>query len=133
MTDCGVCIGVDQLDDTFAESGRTVKPARRNHVCYECGDEIKKGDSHEHAAGREEYWGDAVSQNDWLFYHTCLTCVEIRDIFSCGNSYYYGCLWSEMEEYVFPELTTANKCFQKLSAGAKEFLLGRWRKWKGLR
>ena len=38
-----------------------------------------------------------------------------------------------MREYVFPELTTANKCLQKLSAGNRTRVIARWQQWKGLK
>jgi hypothetical protein len=134
VTDCGVCIGTDSLDETYAEYSTVEgKRAKRPVKCYECAGIIPKGESHEHAIGRMEYWGDATDQQGWSIHHVCNVCVEIRDAFTCGNSWYYGSLWEEMTEYVFPELTTANKCFRKLSTEAKQTLLIRWRKWKGLR
>ena len=60
----------------------------------------------------------------------CLLCKEIGDKFSCGNGVSYGNLWEEMAEYVFPDLTMANKCFVELSPVAKQFVLEQWNDWK---
>jgi hypothetical protein len=49
----------------------------------------------------------------------------------CGNGFYYECLWEEMRDYVFPEMTTG--CLNRLKTSvAKQFLIERWKKWKGL-
>ena len=132
MTDCDICIGGD-VDEIYAESGVIAdKIAKRNLKCIECGSIINKGDLHEHAMGRDEYWGDADSQNHWDVYHTCFLCCEIRDVFACGQGFCYTTLWESMQEIAFPQLTTASKCFTKLSPKAKAFVMQCWRKWKGL-
>lgn len=131
MSDCDVCIGTD-LDETYSEYSTNVKAARRDHACCECKSRIPKGQLHQHAIGRMEYWGDGDKQSEWDVYHTCLLCSEIRTVFSCGEGCIYGTLWDDMREYAFERLTTASPCFLELSSEAKAVVLDRWRKWKGL-
>ena len=35
-----------------------------------------------------------------------------------------------MQESVFPQLTLSSKCFTKLSAQAKQFVITKWNQWK---
>jgi hypothetical protein len=123
MTDCDVCIG--GTCDEYPELSETkVKTARVQHKCCECGRLIIKGQSYEHCVMKYE--------GDWLSYKTCMLCVEIRNVFTCGNGWMFESLWNDMEEYAFDRLTTASPCFTKLSPEAKKFVLARWREWKGL-
>ncbi len=124
MTDCDVCIGVDSLEDTFEWSETQTRTARKPHKCCECGNVIAKGQKYEHVVWKFE--------GEFGKYDTCALCVEIRTVFTCGQSWYFEQLWEEMAEYAFERLTTASKCFRELSPEAKEFTLERWRKWKGL-
>ena len=132
MSGCDVCIG-GGVDEVYAESASKDKRARRAHLCCECGSLIQKGAPHEHAAGRDEYWGDGDRQSGWDHYHTCALCTEIRKVFTCGESWTYRTLWEDMQELAFPVLTTASKCCTELSPAAKAFVLERWREWKGLK
>lgn len=119
---CNVCIGISDYDSPEVYNASTPK-ARKPHRCCECGGEIPKGDQYERVKWHDGKWG---RQN------TCLLCVEIRKVFSCGEGFVHEMLWEDMEEYAFPELTTGTDCFQELSAAAKAVVLNRWRKWKGL-
>ncbi len=124
MVDCDVCIGVDSIEERFEFSTTETRTARKPHKCYECEREIRPGEKYEHVAGRYE--------GEFSVYDTCALCVEIRNVFTCGNSWYFGLLWEEMREYAFPRLTTASPCFRELGPEAKAFVLERWRSWKGL-
>lgn len=123
MSDCDVCIGIDDVDsiDLIEEATRK---ARKPHKCCECQLPIPIGATYQHVVGR--YDGEIC------VYDTCAICVEIRAVFTCGRGWYYESLWDEMRERAFEHLTTASKCFTKLSPEAKAFVLERWRKWKGL-
>lgn len=122
MSNCDICIGTDQIDYLYEFSHVGQRTARTPHTCCECMSEIAHGQRYEHAVGR---YGSEVDIHD-----TCALCAEIRDVFCCGNSFYYGQLWEEMNDYAFENLTTASPCFRELSVIAKEFLLERWRRWK---
>jgi hypothetical protein len=121
MADCGVCIGGADFDQADWENVKTLR-ARKSHRCCECQGEIAPGQTYENYVLALD---GTISR-----YKTCVMCVEIRNAFCCGGSWMFTTIWDEMTEYVFPELTTANKCFAKLSAAAKASLLERWRKWK---
>jgi hypothetical protein len=124
MSDCDVCIGTDSIDECYEFSVVENRKARKPHKCCECGRVIAVGQQYEHAIGKYE--------GDFDRHDTCALCREIRDVFTCGNFFYYEQLWEEMEEYAFERLTTASGCFTELSAAAKAFVLERWREWKGL-
>jgi hypothetical protein len=124
MSDCDVCIGTDSLDESFDFFHVDKRKARKPHKCCECGMEIPLRAVYEHVIGKYD--------GEFQKYDTCSICVDIRDVFTCGNSWYYGKLWEEMQEYAFDRLTTASPCFMKLGPEAKAFVLERWRKWKGL-
>lgn len=120
--DCGVCIGTDNSDLTEFWSSETVT-ARKAHKCCECRLPILPGQNYERSAG--------ISDGEMWSHKTCLLCQEIRDAMRCSNGFYYECLWEEMRDYVFPEMTTG--CLDRLkTVAAKQFLIERWKKWKGL-
>lgn len=123
MSDCDICIGRG-CDDYPELSETKTKKARKPHVCCECKGRIAQGQQFEHCVMKYE--------GRWLSYKTCMLCVEIRNVFTCGEGWLFESLWDDMEEYAFDVLTTASKCFAKLSPAAKAFTLNRWREWKGL-
>lgn len=122
---CDVCIGTDSIDESYEFTNRTEPKARKVHVCEECHREIKPGEKYERQAGLYEGKIDV--------HKTCMLCVEIREVFRCGKSYYFGQLWEAMHEHAFEQLTMSSECFTELSAAAKERVLEEWREWKGLR
>jgi hypothetical protein len=122
---CEVCIGTDDIGDPAELYSQAMVKARIPHRCCECGGQIEAGSRYERSRGRWE--------GKWFTYRTCLLCQEIRDVFTCGESYFHLGLWEDMREIAFPELTTATDCFQELSPLAKQFVLTRWAEWKGLR
>ncbi len=121
---CDVCIGSDNYDDR-ATFERTETPvARKVYRCGECREPIPVGTRYSKTVGK---W-----DGDLLTLRQCLMCSEIQRVFSCGEGFTYGTLWDDMDEMAFPDLTTASECFKELSTPAKEFVLERWRKWKGI-
>lgn len=118
---CGVCLSgydCDELDiDTYYER---IVTANRAYRCFDCDATIHVGEKHEQCGG--QYDG---AYKNWRF---CLICSEISHAFYCdGRS--FGTLWEDIEEHLFPELTTG--CLAKLkTAAAKSHLLNEWRKWK---
>lgn len=119
MSDCDVCIYVDceSADFFFGSLRKCRKPCK----CHECGRPIERGTSYHRVGGKHdgEMWTMKI----------CTDCKEIGDVFYCDGRL-YGMLWEDMIESVFPVLTTASKCFKKLSPSAKAFMLERWQKWK---
>ncbi len=121
--DCRVCIsgydGDDCLDyETYYERNIAIK---RNCCCYECGVIIKAGTIHQQCGGT--YEGE---RKNWRF---CLICAEISKAFSCDGGRLFGVLWEQVEENVFPNMTTG--CLAKLkTAAAKQHLVNKWNEWK---
>jgi hypothetical protein len=122
VSDCDVCIG-GGYDGDQAElfESKTIK-ARKEHRCCECREIIRTGDLYQSDCGKRD--------GDFSTYKTCAICAEIRTAFCCGESWLYCSLWDDMREIAFPVLTTASKCFAKLSVHAKAFVLRRWNEWK---
>lgn len=123
MSDCDVCIGGDYDEGESCELFNSrVIVARKDHLCCECKEPIRKGDSYHFERGKWE--------GEFSSFKTCRECAEIRTIFSCGGGFLYRSLWDQMREIAFPVLTTAAKCFTQLSCTAKQKTLDRWRHWK---
>ncbi len=118
MSECG-CIytGVDE----DAVEVRTVRVARKEHHCGECRQVIAVGQRYETRA--HFYDGSART------YKTCLCCAEIRDAFFC-EGWYYGCVWSDVEDQMFDRGPLNSACLDKLSTvDAKQFLQRKWMDW----
>ena len=115
-----VYTGADESPAEFAD--RVERKARKAHRCVECHDTIQPGQTYEYVTGRWE--------GEFSSFKTCLVCVEIRETFCC-EGWVYALLWADIAEQLFPTLTTG--CLSKLtSAAAKEKLVSRWRRWRGL-
>jgi hypothetical protein len=125
MSNCDVCIGGGYDGDSAEFFQSDMVKARKPHRCCECRQEIPKGAMYERSRGK---W-----DGDFSSYKTCSLCVEIRSVFTCGESWLFQALWEDMREMAFPRLTTASECFTQLSAVAKQMVLDKWRQWKGLR
>lgn len=111
MSDCGVCIGVD---DGFDSPIYDVKErrARKAHRCYECGATIQPGDRYEYASG--------LCEGSWWDSHTCMACADIATALSCGYRT-HGSLWEDLRE-IRGDLGLG--CLEKLSTAAgKEKLM----------
>ena len=121
---CDVCIGHDPDDGVVEELSEAQVTARKPHKCYECHRPIPTGTDYQKFVGKWE--GKLVT------YRTCLLCVEVRKVFTCGEGWTWGTLWEDMAELAFPQLTTATECFRELSPAAKKFVLDNWQRWKGL-
>ena len=62
--------------------------ARIEHVCCECGDQIRPGKRYERVAG--------VWDGEWSSFKTCAPCVAIRKHY-CPDGWYYGGLAEALE------------------------------------
>lgn len=123
MGTCSVSFGME-ADEMCAFWQARVKTARKVHICEECSKEIHPGDRYE----------SLVYVCDHSFHHEkkCVVCAEVRDAFlESGSCYCPGEMWSEIRDYVFPEMTTT--CFDRLKTpAAKTELQRRWLEWKGI-
>lgn len=95
--------------------------ARKEHKCGECREPIQTGTKHERTVGK---WEDEIAT-----YRTCLSCVEIRNHFACGSGWFYGEVWSQLEENFFPDMKAGGPCMKGLSPEAKARLFERRLKW----
>lgn len=124
MSDCGVCLG-DFDGDPVEFCDITWVTARKEHRCAACQRTIPKDARYNRFAGK--------CDGDMFVVCTCSDCDDIRSAFTCAddNAIPSEILWETMEEYVFPEMTTA--CFARVKTeSAREYLRERWMKWKGL-
>lgn len=99
----------------------SIVTARKEHICKECREAIPRGARYERITG---LWGDR-----WSTMRTCLSCVEIRDHFACGNGWLFGRLWPDLEENFFPEMTAGGPCMTGLSPEARGRLFDRRLRW----
>ena len=121
---CNVCLwAADDVHNRFFVASEV--RARTSHECCECRQPIPSGSRYRREVGKSD-------DGEMFSYKTCVICAEIRDVFTCGNAFYFTTLWDEMEQQAFPELTTASECFVDLSPAAKAVVMDRWRAWKGL-
>lgn len=117
-----VCCPLDGGDDAPATAYSQVEvKAAKEHRCTECRETIPKGARYERTKG---LWDGA-----WSTYKTCLSCVEIRNHFACGHGWLFGEVWSQIEEYFFPDMNAGGPCMEGLSPAAKGRLFERRLKW----
>src|SRR5262245_58308789 len=110
MSNCDVCIDWD-YDEPYQDYERDTATWPEALQCCECRTTIPANTEHEVASGEFD--------SERFEHRTCLTCVEIRDTFSCGGGVCHESLWEAMEESAFENLTLSSECFRDLSAKAK--------------
>lgn len=118
MTCCPLSGGDGDAPSCFSSSTRK---ARKQHRCYECGDDITPGTTYEHVSG---IWDGNPGA-----YKTCLSCVEIRDHFACENGFIFGALWCDLEDNFFPDMVAGGPCMSGLSPAAKQRLIDKRLAW----
>lgn len=97
--------------------------AAKQYACSECRETIGKGTNHELVKGM---W-----DGSWSSFRTCLSCVEIRTHFGCGEGWIYGELWSQLEDNFFPDMKAGGPCMEGLSPEAKSRMFERRLVWMG--
>ena len=71
----------------------TVRTAKKQHKCCECGHTIEPGEKYENVAGK---WDGRIGS-----YHTCEACADLRDsLADSGGCFYHGGLNDEYYEYL---------------------------------
>jgi hypothetical protein len=120
MGECNVCLsGFD--GDLPAFSASNIRTARKQHKCCECEEPILIGQKYESYR--------ICDDGEFQEFKTCLLCVDLRTAFNCEGNWTFETMWDDIEEFLFPEMTTG--CLQKIqTAAAKEFLVKRWNEWK---
>lgn len=127
---CQCVISADSADDLVQPICNEIRKARKQHTCYECREVIQARDRYEYFFGM--YDGDRYQ------YSTCMLCVEIRTFFSCDGTYMWGSVWEDIEEHLFDHFhhgcldPTPDSEKEPLSAEAKQKVVNRWMRWKGL-
>lgn len=117
-----VCCPLESGDGESAEFHSTaIVLAAKDYRCCECSEAIAKHARHEVVRGM---W-----DGSWSRYRTCLSCVEIRNHFSC-DGWIYGQIWSDIEENFFPDMRAGGPCMEGLSPEAKARLFERRLKWQ---
>lgn len=88
-----------------------VRRARKPYKCDECRDPIAFGELYQYVSGK---WDGEISA-----YRTCLTCAEVRAVFSC-DGFALMTLWDDIREQMFPEWDDmkAIDCLAKLKTQA---------------
>lgn len=120
-----VCCPLYGCDDNTASFYEETRPtAKKEHRCCECKEAIAKGARYERTKG---LWEDG-----WSTYKTCLSCVEIRNHFSCGEGWIFTCLWEQLKENFFPNMKAGGPCMEGLSPEAKARLFEKRLVWLGV-
>lgn len=86
---------------------RKIQKARKEHICYECGNSIRSGDSYEYLRG---LW------DEWSTVKTCSVCLELRDKLFC--SFICGSVMYDLAYELLEEDTIGLSCFDGLSEEA---------------
>lgn len=121
MSDCGFCIDND-VDGGLQFHEETWRKCRKPFKCEECNRPVGIGMVYEYAAGKFD--------GDFFTVKTCADCANIRNAFVCGG-FQYGELWEEIENGLFVKFNEA--CLAEVeTASAKQYLVDRWRNWKGI-
>lgn len=126
MSDMVCCplSGADDSDGVPECFQSVIRVGRKDYRCYECRETITKG-----TKGTKHEYASGLFDGGWFKRRTCLSCVEIRNHFSCGNGWIYGMLWSDMEDNFFPDMKAGGPCMEGLSPEAKARLFELRMKW----
>lgn len=116
---CCPLSGADDGESATLSRDR-VLVARKEHVCGECDEPIPVGAKYERT--------DGLWDGSWSTYKTCLSCVEIRNHFSC-EGWLFGAVWDDLEQNFFPTMKAGGPCMEGLSPEAKARLFERRTKW----
>ncbi len=119
---CDVCLSGADADSEFNYDRQYT--ARKTYTCEECRSTIQVGDTYRRLGGKCDgyMWHEIV----------CKLCHEINMVFSCDNGTMWGNLWTDIYDYIFPDLRVTTPCFNKLSMPARAKITEQWWKWKGL-
>ncbi len=117
-----MCCPLDAGDEAPPAFYRSrIVTSRKAHACNECYGTIPVGVKHECVISK---WDGPV-----ITMRTCPLCVEIRDHFACGKGWIFGEVWSNLEEYFFPDMKAGGPCMAGLSPAAKGRLFERRMQW----
>ena len=118
MTCCPLSSGDGDACSFYSQ---TTVAARKEHQCCECREVIASGARYEKVVG---CWDGIFST-----YKTCMSCVEIRNHFACGNGWLFECLWDDLETNFFPDMKAGGPCMEGLSPAVKQRLIDKRMEW----
>jgi hypothetical protein len=86
------CLVFDCAAVDYSQINRTtMRKARKQHCCVECGDPVLPGEQYEE--------NTQIVDEQWQVYRTCLLCCRIRNDLSCG-CFVFGdlreAIWDQM-------------------------------------
>jgi hypothetical protein len=116
-----MCCPLSEPDDYCTVWNEDTRRARKEHVCVECREPIRKGELHQYVS--------SLFDGSWSSHRTCLLCVEIGDHFSCGRGRIVETLWEDLEANFFPDMRMGGPCMEGLSPAAKMKLVERRMAW----
>lgn len=104
-----VYMNTDDLGAVFLEELTPI--ARKQHICFECGRTIQKGEKYELARG---LW-----DGNFLTFKTCLDCLSVRQEFFCAG-YIYGEVWDNLRTHIdYTDGEVSSDCLLKLPEKAR--------------
>ena len=118
---CNADVGLD-WEGTCWSGEREVKAAK-NHRCYECGCEIKKGDRYRY----HTVFGDGTAGN----YKLCLACNAIAEIMF-SNGFIFGQVIDDLQDYLRRSWRNdlPSNCISKLPAAARDRVCDILQEWQ---
>lgn len=124
MSDCA-CLtsNYDGYNESTLYTKKKILSTRKPHRCCECRKIIpSKSPCVVESGYSDEFWR----------YYTCELCDELRGHFFCSGAYLFGELWEGLQEQLWEGGAFKFECLSGLGIPAREFVLARWRQWKGL-
>ena len=115
------CCPLSEPDDYCTVWNEDTRRARKEHVCVECREPIRKGELHKYVS--------SLFDGHWSTHRTCLLCDEIGDHFSCGRGRITETLWEDLRDNFFPDMAAGGPCMQGLSPAAKAKLIDARMEW----
>lgn len=109
---CACEIEIDTRDCGPSFVSISMRTAKKDHLCFECGDVIKKGTRYEKTSG--------VWDGTFATFKTCRGCLSLREEFF-RSAYYYGRIWGDFRTYVDEVgAEISEKCLSNLTPTARE-------------
>lgn len=131
------CVFSNDYNDGPSCYTESLVRAKKAHECCECDRDIPAGEQYQRATGVWEGHGRT--------YKTCLACVDIREHFSnaCrnpdeiegreydsyGGRWAFQCLYNDLAENFFPDMTAGGPCMAGMSPRAKAKMFEMYLEW----
>lgn len=108
-----------EIDNDWGESPECFsakdRVARKEHQCFECGREIRKGETYRYESG--------IWDGEPRSYKTCQDCASVRDEFFC--SFVFGELWPDLRERIsYQDGAMSMEKLERVTPAAREKVIG---------